>query len=164
MYPVDLPAVDDTDLTLSSEQYFSCLESQLHKMEEFQSSMTKKVSTSYVFCPVCNISLKYSHLARSKNGTSLFPQTAVTLNNVKRLQLFEDGRADCTLLALHPPDVPTQGWERDVLSLVPSDMGKAMNNVMFFTIQFWPYTCMRSGGVWMTYYERRPNPELACYW
>lgn len=45
MYPVDLPAVDDADLTLASEQYFSSMESSHHKTEEFHSSMTAKVSS-----------------------------------------------------------------------------------------------------------------------
>lgn len=47
MYPVDLPAVDDTDLTLASERYFSSLESRHHKTEEFQSSTATKVSFSF---------------------------------------------------------------------------------------------------------------------
>ncbi|XP_044047932.1 protein FAM169B isoform X2 [Siniperca chuatsi] len=35
-------------------------------------------------------------------------QVAITANNVRRLQLFEDDQPDCILLALHPPDDPTQ--------------------------------------------------------
>ncbi|XP_051239255.1 protein FAM169B isoform X1 [Dicentrarchus labrax] len=77
MYPVDLPAVDDTGLASASEQYFSSLESRPRNYDEcFQSSQTSKV--------------------------------AITASNVRRLQLFEDDQADCTLLALHPPDDPMQ--------------------------------------------------------
>ncbi|XP_054475803.1 protein FAM169B isoform X2 [Anoplopoma fimbria] len=76
MYPVDLPAVEDTDLTSASEEYLSFLESRPHDNEWFQSSQTSKV--------------------------------AITANHVRRLQLFEDDQPDCTLLALHPPDDPTQ--------------------------------------------------------
>ncbi|XP_070764045.1 protein FAM169B [Enoplosus armatus] len=43
MYPVDLPAVDDTDLTSASEQYLSSLESRPLNNEWFQSSQTSKV-------------------------------------------------------------------------------------------------------------------------
>ncbi|XP_030280519.1 protein FAM169B isoform X2 [Sparus aurata] len=76
MYPVDLPAVDDSDLTSASEQYLSSLESRAHGNEVFQASQTSEV--------------------------------AITANNIRRLQLFEDDQPDCTLLALHPPDDPTQ--------------------------------------------------------
>ena len=41
----------------------------------------------------------------------LSSQVAITANNVRRLQLFEDDQPDCSLLALHPPDDPTQGLE-----------------------------------------------------
>ncbi|KAM7414032.1 hypothetical protein PAMA_019043 [Pampus argenteus] len=76
MYPVDLPAVDDTDMRSASEQYFSSLESKPLDNESFQSSQTSKV--------------------------------AITANNVSRLQVFEDDHPDCTVLALHAPDHPTQ--------------------------------------------------------
>ncbi|XP_068169984.1 protein FAM169B [Antennarius striatus] len=77
MYPVDLPALDETDLTSASELYLSALESPAHHNNDvFQSSQTSKV--------------------------------VITASNVRRLQLFEDDRADCTLLALHLPDDPTQ--------------------------------------------------------
>lgn len=35
-------------------------------------------------------------------------EVAITANNVRRLQLFEDDQPDCTLLALHSPDEPTR--------------------------------------------------------
>lgn len=54
MYPVDLPAVDDTDLTLASEQYFSSLESSHHKTEECLSYTATKV-LSATLMPACNI-------------------------------------------------------------------------------------------------------------
>ncbi|XP_074487729.1 protein FAM169B [Sebastes fasciatus] len=76
MYPVDLPAVDDTDLTSASELYLSSLESRPHNNEWFRLSQTSEV--------------------------------AITANNVRRLQLFEDDQPDCTLLALYPPDDPKQ--------------------------------------------------------
>ncbi|XP_031733844.1 protein FAM169B isoform X3 [Anarrhichthys ocellatus] len=76
MYPVDLPAVVDTDLTSASEEYLSSLESRPDDNEWFQLSQTSKV--------------------------------AITANHVRRLQLFEDDQPDCPLLALHPPDDPTQ--------------------------------------------------------
>ncbi|XP_041795129.1 protein FAM169B isoform X3 [Chelmon rostratus] len=76
MYPIDLPAVDDTDLTSASEHYLSSLESRSRNNQEFQSSQMSKV--------------------------------AITGNNIRRLQLFEDDQPDCTLLALHPHDDPTQ--------------------------------------------------------
>lgn len=38
-------------------------------------------------------------------------QVSVTVDNVQRLQLFEDDQPDSTLLALHPPDDPTQGLD-----------------------------------------------------
>ncbi|XP_076589519.1 protein FAM169B [Chaetodon auriga] len=76
MYPVDLPAVDDTDLTSASEHYLSSLESRSPVSEVFESSHTSKV--------------------------------AITEDNIRRLQLFEDDKPDCTLLALHPHDDPTQ--------------------------------------------------------
>lgn len=41
----------------------------------------------------------------------LSSQVAITANNIRQLQLFEDDQPDCTLLALHPPDDPTQGLE-----------------------------------------------------
>lgn len=44
MYPVDLPAVDHTDLTSASEQYMSSLESSPCDNEWFQSSQTSKVA------------------------------------------------------------------------------------------------------------------------
>lgn len=43
MYPVDLPAVDDTDLTSAAEQYISSLESRPHNNEWFISPHTSKV-------------------------------------------------------------------------------------------------------------------------
>ncbi|CAJ1057076.1 protein FAM169B isoform X3 [Xyrichtys novacula] len=43
MHPVDLPAVDATDLTSASEQYLASLESGLHKNEWFQPSEKLKV-------------------------------------------------------------------------------------------------------------------------
>ncbi|KAK9517202.1 hypothetical protein VZT92_025088 [Zoarces viviparus] len=76
MYPVDLPAMVDTDLTSASEEYLSSLESRPDDSEWFQLSQTLKV--------------------------------AITANHVRRLQLFEDDQPDCPLLALHPPDDPTQ--------------------------------------------------------
>ncbi|XP_034051645.1 protein FAM169B isoform X1 [Gymnodraco acuticeps] len=76
MYPVDLPAVEDTDLTSVSELYLSSLESGTHNEEWFELSHTSKV--------------------------------AITANNVRLLQLFDDHQSDCTLLALHPPNDPTQ--------------------------------------------------------
>ena len=47
----------------------------------------------------------------------LSSQVAITANNVRRLQLFEDDQPDCSLLALHPPDDPTQGLEWNILLL-----------------------------------------------
>lgn len=43
MYPVDLSAVDDTDLTSAAEQYISSLESRPHNNEWFESPHTSKV-------------------------------------------------------------------------------------------------------------------------
>lgn len=43
MYPVDLPAVDDSDLTSASEQYLSSLESRARGNEVFQASQTSEV-------------------------------------------------------------------------------------------------------------------------
>ncbi|TKS72937.1 hypothetical protein D9C73_007014 [Collichthys lucidus] len=43
MYPVDLLAVDDTDLTSASERYLSSLESSPHNNEVFQPSQMSKV-------------------------------------------------------------------------------------------------------------------------
>lgn len=50
----------------------------------------------------------------------LSSQVAITANNIRRLQLFEDDQPDCTLLALHPPDDPTQGleWKTLLLALI----------------------------------------------
>nr|XP_046249910.1 protein FAM169B isoform X2 [Scatophagus argus] len=78
MYPVDLPAVDETGLTSASEEYLSSLQSRPYNNDVFQSSSSK---TSKVM---------------------------ITSNNVKRLHVFENDQPDCTLLALHPPDDPTQ--------------------------------------------------------
>ncbi|KAM7396291.1 hypothetical protein PAMP_019342 [Pampus punctatissimus] len=118
MYPVDLPAVDDTDLRSASEQYLSSLESKPLNNEWFQSSQTSKV--------------------------------AITANNVSWLQVFEDDRSECTLLALHPPDHPTQGLElhtcidtythKDICTETPSDS-------LSSTFQWWLYTFMGNGGV-----------------
>lgn len=105
MFPFDLPAVGDTDLTLQSERYLSSLESRHHKTEEFLSSTATKVSAAPVM-PACTCYWDFK-----KKKLFLFPQTAITVQSVKRLQLFEDGQKDCTLLALHPPDEPTQGSE-----------------------------------------------------
>ncbi|KAM7003467.1 protein FAM169B [Tautogolabrus adspersus] len=44
MYPVDLPAVEDTDLTSASEQFISSLESGMRNNEWFQSSEKTKVA------------------------------------------------------------------------------------------------------------------------
>ncbi|XP_065813120.1 protein FAM169B isoform X3 [Labrus bergylta] len=44
MYPVDLPAVDDPDLTSASEQFISSLESGMRNNEWFQSSDKTKVA------------------------------------------------------------------------------------------------------------------------
>lgn len=44
MYPVDFPDVDETDLTLASEQYVSSLGSRLGGNEWFTLSQTSKVS------------------------------------------------------------------------------------------------------------------------
>ncbi|XP_018559631.1 protein FAM169B [Lates calcarifer] len=76
MYPVDFPDVDETDLTLASEQYVSSLGSRLGGNEWFTLSQTSKVE--------------------------------VTANNVRLLQLFEDEQSNCAVVALHPPDDPTQ--------------------------------------------------------
>ncbi|XP_056271916.1 protein FAM169B isoform X2 [Pseudoliparis swirei] len=76
MFPVDLPAAEDSVLTSSSEEYLSSLEAGPRDAEWFQVSQSSKV--------------------------------AITLAHVRRLQLFEDERPDCTLLALHPPDDPTR--------------------------------------------------------
>ncbi|KAL6107365.1 uncharacterized protein ACO6RY_11022 [Pungitius sinensis] len=75
MYPVDLPAMRDTDLTSASEEYLSSLESRPHQNQWFPLSQTTEV--------------------------------AISAEHVRRLQLFEDDRPDCTLLALHSPDDPT---------------------------------------------------------
>lgn len=54
------------------------------------------------------------HLACGMNNPMfLLAQTAITVDSVTRLRLFEDGGAECTLLALHPPDDPTQGSGAD---------------------------------------------------
>ncbi|CAK6969979.1 protein FAM169B [Scomber scombrus] len=76
MYPIDLPAVDDSDLRSSSEQYLSSLESRRHDDEWFQSSQNSKV--------------------------------AITPNNVRWLQVFEDDQSEFSVLVLHPPDHLTQ--------------------------------------------------------
>ncbi|XP_029697922.1 protein FAM169B-like [Takifugu rubripes] len=98
MYPVDLPAVGDTDPTLASEQYFSSLEQISHKTKEFQFSTTNK--------------------------------TTITVNNVTRLQLFEDGGADCTVLALHPSGDPTQ-----VLAVYLHDKWWPVDDVLRTTVE-----------------------------
>ncbi|TNN43975.1 hypothetical protein EYF80_045830 [Liparis tanakae] len=77
MFPVDLPAAEDSVLTSSSEEYLSSLEAGPLDAEWFQASQSSKV--------------------------------AVTPAHVRRMQLFEDERPDCTLLALHPPDDPARG-------------------------------------------------------
>ncbi|XP_067356693.1 protein FAM169B [Channa argus] len=76
MYPVDLPAVDDSYLTSAAEQYISSLVSRPPNNEWFEISQSSKV--------------------------------AITANNVRRLQLFEDGQPNCAVAALHPVDEPTQ--------------------------------------------------------
>ncbi|XP_068460268.1 protein FAM169B [Clinocottus analis] len=76
MYPVDLPALEDAELTSSSEEYLSSLEAGPRDDEWVQLSLTSKV--------------------------------AVALAHVSRMQLFEDDRPDCTLLALHPPEDPAR--------------------------------------------------------
>ncbi|KAK2841819.1 hypothetical protein Q5P01_012019 [Channa striata] len=76
MYPVDLPAVDETNLTPAAEQYISSLMSRPHNNEWFDISQTSKV--------------------------------AITANNVRLLQLFEDDQPDCAVVALHLLDEPTQ--------------------------------------------------------
>ncbi|XP_029697775.1 protein FAM169B isoform X3 [Takifugu rubripes] len=98
MYPIDLPVVSDTDLTLASEQYFSSLEQIPHKTKEFQSSTTNK--------------------------------TTITVNTVTRLQLFEDGGADCTLLVLHPSGDPTQ-----VLAVYLHDKWWPVDDVLRTTVE-----------------------------
>lgn len=54
----------------------------------------------------------------------LSAQVAVTANNVRRLQPFEDDQPDCTLLALHPPDDPAQGVEVNMRPLVRHQQDK----------------------------------------
>lgn len=79
MYPVDLPAVNGTELTSASKQYLASLESRLPDNEMFQ-------------CPSEVESI----------------QVAITENNIKHLQLFEDNQPGSMLLALHHPDDPAQ--------------------------------------------------------
>uniref|UniRef100_A0A3Q1J870 Family with sequence similarity 169 member B n=1 Tax=Anabas testudineus TaxID=64144 RepID=A0A3Q1J870_ANATE len=75
MYPVDLPAAEDTDLTSAAEQYISSLESGSLDVHEV---------------------------------VSLSAQVAITANNIRHLQLFEDDQPGCAVAALHSPDDPTQ--------------------------------------------------------
>ncbi|XP_026222171.1 protein FAM169B isoform X2 [Anabas testudineus] len=76
MYPVDLPAAEDTDLTSAAEQYISSLESRPHNNKWFELPQASKV--------------------------------AITANNIRHLQLFEDDQPGCAVAALHSPDDPTQ--------------------------------------------------------
>lgn len=41
----------------------------------------------------------------------MLPQVRITANNVKWLQLFEDDQPDSAVMALHPPDDPSQGFK-----------------------------------------------------
>lgn len=43
MYPVDLPAAEDTDLTSAAEQYISSLESRPHNNKWFELPQASKV-------------------------------------------------------------------------------------------------------------------------
>ena len=79
---------------------------------------------------------------------SLSPQVAITANNVRRLQLFDDDQSDCMLLALHPPNDPTQGVEDPPLA--PTDTLKTDPNSVCSVFQCWLCTCRTSGGVWTT--------------
>uniref|UniRef100_A0A087XIF1 Family with sequence similarity 169 member B n=1 Tax=Poecilia formosa TaxID=48698 RepID=A0A087XIF1_POEFO len=78
MYPVDLPAVDDTELTSASENYLASLNATHSCNEWFRSLLTSK------------------------------EVDAVTPANIRQLQLFEDEHPACTVLALHPPHDQTQ--------------------------------------------------------
>lgn len=60
MYPVDLPPVDDTDLTLASEQYFAFLESRHYKTEEFPSSTATRVWAAPFCVHTCVMTIKLS--------------------------------------------------------------------------------------------------------
>lgn len=44
-----------------------------------------------------------------KLSSCLCAQVAITANNVKRLQMFEDDQPGCAVVALHSPDDPAQG-------------------------------------------------------
>nr|XP_040019418.1 protein FAM169B isoform X2 [Gasterosteus aculeatus aculeatus] len=78
MYPVDLPAARDADLTSASEEYLSSLQSRPHQNQWFPLSHSTKVAIS----------------AKSVRRLQLFED--------------DDGGGVCTLLALHAPDDATR--------------------------------------------------------
>lgn len=92
-------------------------------------------------------------------------QVVITASNVKRLQLFEDDQPDCTLLALHLQDDPSKGLKHKYTeqhTQTHTDVQNHTNSeAVCFTFQWWLCTCMRSGGVWMMFYERAANPGMA---
>ncbi|XP_029697774.1 protein FAM169B isoform X2 [Takifugu rubripes] len=57
-------------------------------------------------------------------------KTTITVNTVTRLQLFEDGGADCTLLVLHPSGDPTQ-----VLAVYLHDKWWPVDDVLRTTVE-----------------------------
>ncbi|TWW54437.1 hypothetical protein D4764_0142810 [Takifugu flavidus] len=70
-------------------------------------------------------------------------KTTITVNNVTRLQLFEDGGADCTLLALHPSGDPTQVFfplqvqsivERVIVFLLSRDVDRSLDETVCFSL------------------------------
>lgn len=104
MYPVDLPDVDGSDLTSASEEYLTSLESRSSDNDEWlEVSQTSKARQLFFYVHNC----VYYH---KHEAVLLFSQVRITANNVKRLQLFEDDQPDIAVMALHPPDDPSQGF------------------------------------------------------
>lgn len=158
MYPIDLPVVGDTDLTLASEQYFYFLESIPHKPEEFQSSTTTKVSPATFYDQFATLVTRMILLIV---GYDLFPQTTITVNTLKRCFLkMVELTAHCWCFT----PLMTQHKVLNQTCDPCQDIWKTSTQVLCFIIQFWLYTCMTRGGVWMMYYEQQSNPGVVCYW
>lgn len=61
-------------------------------------------------------------------------QVAITENNIKHLQLFEDNQPGSMLLALHHPDDPAQGFESKLSPLLHMQKLNAYMFCFFFNL------------------------------
>ncbi|XP_037110840.1 protein FAM169B isoform X2 [Syngnathus acus] len=129
MFPVDLPPVDETDLTSASEQYLLSLESRPEGHEWFQSSSTSKVQSLMERLIIFLLSQVVERPSQQEALFSLHPRSesakllwrdgqAVGFYTVKRKgSLCDSWSSRCYLLPVLDTILVRTSWRRRGLGL-----------------------------------------------